>query len=133
MPAPPPREFTGNARDHLANERTFLAWVRTAIGVIVFGFALSRFGLALRQLGAVQGNEVKTTGMSLWFGCGAILLGVVLMLAALARYKRVQARIVEGKFESSGLLILLVSVATTVFGVALIFYLVVAERALVAK
>jgi inner membrane protein YidH len=133
LSASPPAESTQSARDHLANERTFLAWVRTAIGVIVFGFALARFGLALRQLGALQGSAVQTTGMSLWFGCGAILLGVVLMIAALARYKRIEHRLTQGTFESSGKLILLVSAATTIFGVALIFYLVFAERALVGR
>jgi putative membrane protein len=133
LSASPPAESTQSARDHLANERTFLAWVRTAIGVIVFGFALARFGLALRQFGAVQGSDIKTTGMSLWFGCGAILLGVILMIAALARYKRIEHRLTHGTFASSGKLILLVSVATTMFGVALVFYLIFAERALVAS
>lgn len=116
------------ARDHLANERTFLAWVRTAVGVIVFGFAIGRFGLALRQFAALQGQTIRTTGLSMWFGSASILFGVSIMLAALFRYRKTRDLLNHDKFETSTGLIAIVAIATTVFGIALMAYLLATER-----
>jgi uncharacterized membrane protein YidH (DUF202 family) len=122
-----PAKSIDRARDHLANERTFLAWVRTGIGVIVFGFAIARFGLALRQLSGLRGVQTPDTGSSLWFGCAAIFLGIFLIAAAWVRFQRVRTRLENDQFESSGIMILLVSLATTAFGIALIVYLILTE------
>lgn len=121
---------SSRVRDHLANERTFLAWVRTAVGVIIFGFAIGRFGLALRQLAGVQGEHVRTTGLSLWFGSASMFLGVALMLAALYRYRRMQRQIDAGTFQTSGVLITWVAWVIVIFGIALIAYLVFTQHAL---
>lgn len=116
------------ARDHLANERTFLAWVRTSVGIIVFGFAIGRFGLALRQFAALQGQTIRTTGLSTWFGSASILFGVSIMVAAFVRYRHTRNQLNQNKFEASAGLIAVVALATTVFGIALMAYLLATER-----
>lgn len=120
----------GRASDHLANERTLLAWVRTAIAIIVFGFAVGRFGLALRQIAAAQGAHITTTGASLWFGSASILMGLLIMIAALLRYRRTSLQLESGEYHPSSDLVTLVSIAIMVFGCALIAYLVVTQRSL---
>jgi putative membrane protein len=120
----------GRASDHLANERTLLAWVRTAIAIIVFGFAVGRFGLALRQIAAAQGAHIATTGASLWFGSASILMGLLLMIAALVRYRRTSLQLESGEYRPSGDLVTIVSAAILVFGCALIAYLVATQQSL---
>src|ERR1700680_4893194 len=102
------RENPNRARDHLANERTFLAWVRTSVAVVVFGFAIGRFAIAMRQLTEFQSHASKTTGLSVWMGMSAILAGVVMMVAGLARYRKTRAQLDEGKFEPAGFVVDLV-------------------------
>lgn len=115
-------------RDHLANERTFLAWVRTAIGIIVFAFAIGRFNLALRQLAAVKGAQIHTTGFSIWLSTGSILFGVAVMIAAFFRYRQTHRQLQQNQFETTGGLIAFVAVATCVFGISLIVYLLLTQR-----
>ncbi len=115
-------------RDHLANERTYLAWIRTAIGMIVFGFAVGRFGLALRQLAFAGGAKIRTTGLSLWFGSSLIIFGVVMMVGAFVRYRRVRSEISQGKFSASSSLVVVVTSLSAALGLALVVYLVLTER-----
>lgn len=116
------------ARDHLANERTFLAWVRTGAAIVVFGFAIGRFSIALRQLTALQGHPVHRSGISVWMGASSILLGVVLVLAGLLRYRQTRTRLDAGTFEPAGFLLDLVTVLTVLFGVVLAGYLIYIEK-----
>jgi putative membrane protein len=115
------------ARDHLANERTFLAWVRTGVAIVVFGFAIGRFSIAIRQFGILQGKQLQTTGISVWFGTISIGGGVGLTLAGLARYRRTRSQLDSGNFEPAGFVIDLVAVVTALFGLALGGYLIYIE------
>jgi putative membrane protein len=115
------------ARDHLANERTFLAWVRTGVAVVVFGFAIGRFSIAIRQFSLMQGKEVHTSGLSVWFGLIAILGGVVLTFAGLLRYRQTRVQLDRGTFEPAGFLIDLVAILTALFGLGLGGYLLYIE------
>jgi inner membrane protein YidH len=115
------------ARDHLANERTFLAWVRTGIAIVVFGFAIGRFSIAIRQFSIMQGKQLQTTGISVWFGMISIVAGVLLTLAGLARYRRTRTQLDSGNFEPAGFVIDLVAVVTALFGLALGAYLIYIE------
>jgi putative membrane protein len=121
-------ENPNRARDHLANERTFLAWVRTGVAIVVFGFAIGRFAIAIRQFGILQGHELKTTGISVWFGMVSIIAGVVLTLAGLARYRRTRVQLDSDTFEPAGFVIDLVGVLIALFGLALGGYLIYIER-----
>jgi putative membrane protein len=123
-------ENSNRARDHLANERTFLAWVRTSVAIVVFGFAIGRFAIAIRQLTEFQGRQSKTTGFSVWMGTSAILAGVALMVAGLARYRKTRAQLDEGKFEPAGFIVDLVAFVTVLFGLALAGYLIYVQKSL---
>jgi len=118
------------ARDHLANERTFLAWVRTGAAIVVFGFAIGRFAIAMRQLTALSGHPVRTAGISVWMGSGAILAGVALVVAGLVRYHKTRKQLDSDTFEPAGFMLDLITVMTVVFGLALAGYLIYTERIL---
>jgi inner membrane protein YidH len=120
-------ENPNRARDHLANERTFLAWVRTGVAIVVFGFAIGRFAIAIRQFGILQGHEIKTTGISVWFGMISILGGVALTIAGLVRYRRTREQLEREAFEPAGFVIDLVAVVIALFGLALGGYLIYIE------
>jgi putative membrane protein len=116
------------ARDHLANERTFLAWVRTGAAIVVFGFAIGRFSIALRQLTAFQGHPIHRSGISVWMGASSIVLGVLLVVAGLYRYRQTRDRLEEGKFEPAGFILDLVTILTVLFGLVLAGYLIFIEK-----
>jgi putative membrane protein len=118
------------ARDHLANERTFLAWVRTGAAIVIFGFAIGRFSIAIRQLTTFIGHPVRTMGISVWMGAGAIISGVLLVIAGLIRYRRTRAQLDAGMFEPAGFVLDFVTILTVLFGVALAVYLVYIEKSL---
>jgi putative membrane protein len=116
------------ARDHLANERTFLAWVRTGAAIVVFGFAIGRFSIALRQLTALQGHPVQRSGISVWMGATSIILGVLLVVFGLFRYRKTRDHLDQGKFEPAGFVLDLVTALTVLFGLALAGYLIYIAR-----
>jgi uncharacterized membrane protein YidH (DUF202 family) len=94
----------------------------------VFGFAIGRFSIALRQLTALQGHPVHRSGISVWMGATSILLGVLLVIAGLFRYRQTRERLDQGKFEPAGFVLDLVTVLTVLFGLALAGYLIYIER-----
>jgi putative membrane protein len=116
------------ARDHLANERTFLAWVRTGAAIVIFGFAIGRFSIAIRQLTTFLGHPTRTIGVSVWMGAGAIISGVLLVIAGLIRYRKTRMQLDSGTFQPAGFVLDLVTVLTVLFGVALAVYLVYIEK-----
>ena len=118
------------ARDHLANERTFLAWVRTGAAIVIFGFAIGRFSIAIRQLATFLGHPVRTLGMSVWMGAGAIVSGVLLVIAGLIRYRKTRVQLDAGTFEPAGFVLDLITILTVLFGIALAGYLVYIEKSL---
>jgi putative membrane protein len=118
------------ARDHLANERTFLAWMRTGAAIVVFGFAIGRFSIAMRQLTALEGHAVRTAGVSVWMGSGAILAGVALVVAGLVRYRKTRVQLDSGTFEPAGFVLDLITILTVVFGMVLAGYLIYTEKVL---
>jgi putative membrane protein len=118
------------ARDHLANERTFLAWMRTGAAIVVFGFAIGRFSIAMRQLTALEGHAVRTAGVSVWMGSGAILAGVALVVAGLVRYRKTRVQLDSGTFEPAGFVLDFITVLTVLFGMVLAGYLIYTEKVL---
>jgi putative membrane protein len=123
-------ENPNRARDHLANERTFLAWMRTGASIVVFGFAIGRFSIAMRQLTAMQGHAVRTAGISVWMGSGAIVAGVALVVAGLVRYRKTRTQLDAGTFEPAGFVLDLITILTVVFGLVLAGYLIYTETSL---
>jgi putative membrane protein len=131
-PIVPPSDSSNSnrARDHLANERTFLAWVRTGAAIVIFGFAIGRFSIAIRQLTTFLGHPTRTMGISVWMGAGAIISGVLLVIAGLIRYRKTRVQLDAGTFEPAGFVVDLITILTVLFGVALAFYLVYIEKSL---
>jgi putative membrane protein len=85
-------------RVYLAVERTFLAWVRTGLALMGFGFVVARFGLFMREvrvLGAIP--SLPEYGISTQFGVGLVLIGVVVQLVSVFRYKRLLDRTGRGE------------------------------------
>jgi putative membrane protein len=119
--------ITEDPRVPLAAERTFLAWIRTGLALMGFGFVVSRFGLFLRELGAVQKMPQPVShGISLWLGLGLVVLGVVLNVASLMRYRRYLKDLAAGIVpQPKAQLETLVAVALTVLGLATILSLLV--------
>jgi uncharacterized membrane protein YidH (DUF202 family) len=96
----------------------------------VFGFAIGRFAIALRQLARFQGQDSKSTGLSVWMGMIAILSGVVMVVAGLVRYRKTRAQLEDGKFEPAGFILDLVTILTVLFGLALAGYLIYVSKGL---
>jgi len=94
------------------------------VAIVVFGFAIGRFAIAIRQFLQIQGHELPTAGISVWFGTIAIIAGVALTFAGLVRYRRTRAQLELGTFEPAGFVIDLVAILTALFGLALAGYLV---------
>jgi putative membrane protein len=82
--------------DHAANERTFLAWVRTGIAVIAFGFVVEKFNLFVLTMAAANLQEAgrarlleRLSGpLGRYDGLALILLGIILIGVAAARFVR---------------------------------------------
>jgi putative membrane protein len=82
-------------RDHSANERTLLAWIRTGIALMAFGFAIARFGLFLREVAHGTMTPGEGQAGSGRFGIVLVLFGLGTNLAAMIRYLRIRAALLE--------------------------------------
>src|SRR3954453_10942448 len=81
---------------YLGGERTFLAGVRTGRALMGFGFVVARFGLFLREVNMQAHSRPLPGGVSVKFGTALVSLGVVLTVAAVARYVRLLNRLESG-------------------------------------
>lgn len=110
------------SRELLANERTLLSWLRTGINAIGFGILL---GFADRVLAALSlqpaGMELRFGGFST-LGIAVAAMGVLVQLAALARFVQFRYYIRRGMFTSSSSVYLLLVLALSLLSVAYIFY-----------
>jgi len=115
--------------DHAANERTFLAWVRTAIAVMAFGFLIERFDLFLRYMAPQLAQRPITPhsqAFADWAGLVFILLGVVMIVLAGARFAKTAKDIeTEDEVPSPGARFdLALAALVGLLGVALFLYMI---------
>ena len=97
--------------DHAANERTFLAWLRTGVAVIAFGFLVDRFDLFILtvrdavSMTEAQKREIDAMAPSIGTGVGEgfILVGIVFILVAMARFVRTGVLIDDQKIHAQGI------------------------------
>lgn len=107
---------TDKVTAHLANERTYLAWVRTGIVVITLGFAVARFGLALTSaVEAVAGIRYSSV-----VGIALVLLGGVIELFALMRYRSNQEMISTNTYEVTSSAEAILSVAVFLLAILIL-------------
>lgn len=116
----------GKPADHLANERTFLAWVRTSIGIMAFGFVVVKFSLFVKQISLLIGKETTSGQHSSSAVIGIVLVaaGAVSSVIAYVRYKTIERRLKEDRYENSSLPATLLIVFISAISIALIVYLV---------
>lgn len=118
------------ARENMANERTLLSWIRTGVNAIGIGILLYSAVLVLDVLAGGRSGEVSRLPpfapdeFSL-LGIGLIVLGILLQLAAIARFLRFRSSMSRGVFTSSALVLLLLVLAIVLLGVAFIVYEVI--------
>jgi putative membrane protein len=96
--------------DHAANERTFLAWVRTGIAVIAFGFVVEKFNLFVLTMASASspdaGRRLHLERLSGPFGrydgLALVVLGIVLIVVATARFVRIGRLLDDAATHSAG-------------------------------
>ena len=118
------------ASDHLANERTFLAWVRTSISVIVFGFVVAKFGITLRQFFRFENLDPHETGISLALGVSFMVVGILMAILAIWRYRSTRVQIELADFRPANKIIYVVGAVTAGLGIMLVYYLLTTNRTL---
>jgi uncharacterized protein (DUF302 family)/uncharacterized membrane protein YidH (DUF202 family) len=122
-----PDDSRPSPRDFLAVERTFLAWIRTGLALMGLGFVLARFGIFLREFSLNQpGLSPPSSGLSLWFGTALILLGVLVCLLSLVRYRRLllQLQQSEALLSRPSTLAMTAALLLAILGVAMAIYLI---------
>jgi uncharacterized membrane protein YidH (DUF202 family) len=122
-----------NRRVHMANERTFLAWMRTSIGLMAFGFVVEKFALFVKQLtyflqkseGGAAGQPFPTApGYSAILGIMLVAIGLLMVVLAFVRYKKVEKQIDEDMYQPSILLDIMLAISVLAIGLFLVIYLV---------
>ena len=114
-------------RDYLAAERTFLAWIRTGLALMGFGFVVARFGLFLQQIQVIQHDPAAPShGVSLWFGCALITIGVILNLYSAWHHARLVRELDQGDLAHSrpSAQPIMIALFLALVGLAMAIYLV---------
>jgi uncharacterized membrane protein YidH (DUF202 family) len=118
-----------NRRVHMANERTFLAWIRTSIGIMAFGFVVEKFAFFIKQMSIIVGKSTSgivvspTQGYPAFIGIFLVGVGMLLVLLAFLRYKKVQRQIDTDTFRPSSIFDAVLTISILGAGIFLITYL----------
>ena len=109
------RNNASRVRDHLANERTYLAWMRTAIALMGFGVVIVRLRYLQVPLSPRPGNGWK-------LGLVFSLVGLATVLLSTKHYFSVRHAIDEDIYEPAERWVLLFSLAVTLLGAGVIYF-----------
>jgi putative membrane protein len=113
-------------RVYLAAERTVLAWIRTGLALMAFGFVLARFGIFLRSLETTRAvRESGSPTFSVSVGTALIIIGVLIEVLAVARYRRLISELNAGvqTFDRPSSLAITVAAIIAAVGSAMAIYL----------
>ena len=102
-------------REHLANERTYLAWMRTAI-------ALMGFGVVIMRLRAFHAPLVPHPGNGWKLGLAFSVIGLLTVLLSTQHYFAVRWDIDEDTYEPGDRWVILFSLAVTLLGAGVIYF-----------
>jgi putative membrane protein len=87
-------------RLRLQLEQTLLVWVRTSLALMGFGFVIARFGVFLREVTQVADMRVHQNrwlgAVSTYGGTALIVLGVAVLLLAVAGHRRMVDQLEQG-------------------------------------
>ncbi len=103
-------------RDHLANERTYLAWMRSGIALMGFGVLIVR----LRIIRPPLAPQPPGNGWKL--GLAFALVGILTVLLSTQHYFAVRRDIDEDSYQPPDRWVILSSLAVTLLGVGVIYY-----------
>jgi putative membrane protein len=82
-------------------ETSLLMWQRTSLALMAFGFVIARFGFFLREIAEASQIKMKPrpwlVGMSSATGTGLIVLGIIVLLIAVANHQRTLRRVLRGE------------------------------------
>lgn len=109
------RRNPSRVRDHLANERTYLAWIRTAI-------AMMGFGVVIVRLRHFQPPLVPHPGTGWKLGLLFSFVGLITVLLSTQHYFAVRYDIDEDTYEPPDRWVLLFSLAVTLLGAGVIYF-----------
>lgn len=104
------------ARDHMANERTYLAWIRTAI-------ALMGFGMVIVRLRYFQIPQLPRPGIGWKLGLLFSSVGLITVLLSTFEYFSVRRAIEDDTYEPASRWIILFSIAVTLLGTGVIYFI----------
>ncbi|KAI9271712.1 hypothetical protein BDA99DRAFT_433858 [Phascolomyces articulosus] len=107
------------ARDHLANERTFLAWLRTSLSLVTVGVAIT-------QLYNLNPTNNAHAGRSI--GATFVILSIVFLYMANARYFHSQVALTKDMFPASRGAILFGSTAVLAVLIAMFVLIIIDQK-----
>lgn len=123
------RTALSDSRSLLANERTHLGYLRTAISLMTFGTTLNRFAIFIvqeRDSGAAASADVAQRAESTeHIGIGMVVLGVVVLLWSLFRYRRVNRHILVERLKPSRFSVVALTLGIVILGAATTIYLMI--------
>lgn len=121
------RTALSDSRSLLANERTHLGYLRTAVALMSFGITLNRFVLFLvqdRDAGGMTSAQIAQRVESTeHVGVGMVVVGIVLLIWSLLRYRHVNRHILTARLKPSRISVIVLTVAIILTGAATTVYL----------
>jgi putative membrane protein len=111
-------------------ETSLLMWQRTSLALMGFGFVIARFGFFLREIAQASQIEVKPrpwmVGMSSVTGTLLIVLGIIVLLIAVANHQRTVRHVLRGELPipSTWSMSVILSLILAGLGMGMAIYLV---------
>jgi putative membrane protein len=116
------RTILSDSRSLLANERTHLGYLRTGVSLMSFGITLNRFAIFLMQSRpadtdpAITGPLLLRVHSTEQIGLGMVILGVLLLVWSLFRYRKVNKHILEERLKPSRFSTVFVTLSVILLG-----------------